>query len=161
MMKMLPVLLCALVLCSCVPAKQDVAQVRKTIEAMTQKSAKDMLAGVTDTTLSQYTDDAVSMPNNGPLLRGKKAMKEYYGAMLTMGVKFLSVNFTTTDVIVNGPLACELGTYTMTFQIPGTGETTEVGKYMTLYEQASDGAWKIKADTWNTNVAPPAPAKPS
>jgi uncharacterized protein (TIGR02246 family) len=157
MVRILPLLLCALVLCSCAPKKQDVAEVRKTIEAMTEKSEKEIMAGVTDTTLSQYTDDAVSMPNNGPLLRGKKAMREYYGRVLSTGVKFTAVNFTTTDVFVNGTMACELGTYTMTMQIPGVGETTDTGKYMTLYEQSSDGSWKIRADTWNTNVQPPMP----
>jgi hypothetical protein len=29
---------------------------------------------------------------------------------------------------------------------------------MTLYDQSSDGSWKIRADTWNTNVQPPMPA---
>ncbi len=112
-------LLGCVLLVSCAPPPPDVAAVRKTIEAMTAKSAKDMMAGVFDTTLANYTDDAVSMPNNEPLQKGKPAIKAYYQQMMGMGMKFSKVDFVTIDVQVGLPYAYEVGTYTMTMEMAG------------------------------------------
>lgn len=157
MKRIVPFAICAFLLCSCAPPKPDVAQVRKVIEEMTEKSEKDLMAGIMDTTLANYTEDAVSMPNNGPMLKGKNAIREFSGQMLGMGLKFTNVSFTTTDVQVSGEFAYEIGTYAMTMQMPQIGEMTEEGKYLTVYEKSADGNWKIKVETWNSSRQPPMP----
>jgi ketosteroid isomerase-like protein len=150
-------LFCCFLLVSCAPPPPDVAQVRKYIEELTKKAEKEMLAGTMDTTLAQYTDDAVSMPDHEPIVKGKGALKEYFHQMMKSGVKFTKVSFTTTDVQVSGSFAFEIGTFAMTMQMPGMPEISEEGKYLTVYEHAPDGSWKIKVETWNTNVPPPMP----
>ena len=157
MKRIVPLLLLALVLFSCAPPQPDVAQVRKAIEEMTAKSAKNMVLGVWDTTLANYTEDAVSMPNFGPIAKGKKAIKEEYGKMMGTGMKFSKVEFTTTDVQVGGEYAYEIGTYTMEFEMPSMAPMTEEGKYVTVYQRAKDGSWKIKLETWNTDREPLTP----
>lgn len=144
-------LLCLLFVCSCAPPAPDVAAVRKAIDAINEKGEKDMLAGVMDTTMGHYMEDATSMPNNGPMLKGKSAIKEYYRGMMGSGVKFTKVDFMTDTVHVSGPYAFEVGKYTMTMQIPVVGEISDEGKYLTVYEHAADGTWKVKVETWNTN----------
>ena len=147
-------------LVSCAPPPPDVAAVRKTIEAMLDKAEKDMMAGTMDTTMAGYTDDAVSMPNYGPLLKGKPAIKAFYQQMMGMGMKFTKVDFVTTDVHVGGPYAYELGTYTMTMEMMGMPSMDDQGKYITVYELGKDGTWRIKVETWNTNRPPPMPEPP-
>ncbi len=159
MKTLIPILLCGLVLTSCSPAPPDIAKVRKDIEAMTQKSAKDMLNGTFDTTLSQYTDDAISMPSNGPMVKGKDALREYSRNMIAMGIRFPKVEFTTMEVEVSGSFAYEVGTYAMTIQVAGMPEMADEGKYLTVYQQANDGSWKIKVETWNSSK--PAPGAPA
>jgi len=156
---LLSLLACAL-LVSCTPPPPDVAEVRKSIEALTDKAEKDMMAGTMDSTMANYTDDAVSMPNNGPLLKGKKAIKEYYSQMMTMGMKFTRVEFVTTDVQVGGSYAYELGTYSMTMEMAGMPSMSDEGKYVTVYERGTDGTWRIKVETWNTNTPMPEPPPP-
>lgn len=156
--KVIVVALGCLLLTSCSAPPPDVAKIRKEVEGLVEKSAKDMMAGIMDTTLSQYADDAVSMPNYGPLLRGKPAIKAYFQQMMN-GVKFPSVDFTTTDVFVGGPYIYEIGTYGMTITMPNMPEMSEKGKYVTVYERGKDGKLKIKAETWNTNTMPPMPGK--
>ncbi len=158
MKRLAPLAIFAVILCSCVAPKHDVAQVRKVIEEMTKKSEHDMQAGIVDTTLANYDEDAVSLPNNGPMLRGKEAIRAYAGQMLGLGIKFTNVRITTTDVQTSGDLAYEIGTYAMTMQIPQVGEVSEEGKYLTVYEKAADGSWKIKVETYNINGKPPLPA---
>ena len=152
----LPVLL-ALAIVSCAPPPPDVASLRKQIDALLEKGERDMLANTMDTTLAQYADDAVSLPNNGPMLKGKAAIKEYYAKMMTTGIRFTQVDFVTHDVQVGGKYVYEVGTYSMTMQIPAMGEMTDAGKYLTVYEIDADGKLKIKVETWNTNTMPPMP----
>jgi ketosteroid isomerase-like protein len=151
--------LCAFLLCSCAPPPSDVAQVRKTIEAMTEKSEKDMLNGTVDSTMSQYTEDAISMPNFEPIIKGKYALKESYKKMVAMGVKFPKVEFMTTDVQVAGTFAYEVGTFNMVVQMPGVPDMPSSGKYLTVYERAADGSWKIKVETWNSDAMPSMPTE--
>ncbi|MEW6512232.1 MAG: DUF4440 domain-containing protein [Bacteroidota bacterium] len=154
----LPILLCLLSLISCAPPPPDVAEVRKAIDAMNEEGKKNMLAGTMDTTMKHYMDDAVSMPNHGPMLKGKSAIRDYYSGMFK-GMKFTKVEFTTEDVGVSGSYAYEVGKYALTMEIPGMGEVSDDGKYLTVYEHAADGTWKIKAETWNTNREMPMPEK--
>ena len=150
--------LCLLFLASCSPPPPNVTEVRKAIDAMNEEGTKQLLAGTMDTTLHHYMDDAVSMPDHGPMLKGKKAIRAYYEEMFKQ-VKFTKVNFTTVDVSVSGSYAVETGTYAMTMQVPVMGEVSDDGKYLTVYEHAPDGGWKIKAETWNTSKMMPEPAQ--
>ena len=157
MKRIVSLLVLGLAMFSCAPPKPDVALVRKTIEGMTAKSAKDMVLGVWDTTLANFTDDAVSMPNYAPMARGKKAIKEQYGKMMGAGIKFTNVDFTTTDVEVSGEYAYEIGTYTMTIEMGSMAPMTDEGKYLYVYKHAKDGSWKLKVETWNSNKEPAMP----
>jgi ketosteroid isomerase-like protein len=152
----LPFLLCLLLLSSCAPPAPDIAQLRKTLEEMTAKAEQNMMAGTIDTNLADYTDDAVSMPNNGPMLKGKPAIREYYQAMMSMGMKFTGVDFVSSDLQASGSYAYELGTYTMTIDMGGI-TINDKGKYLTVYERGTDGKWRVKVETWNTDTMPPMP----
>jgi ketosteroid isomerase-like protein len=136
-----------------------VPALRKQVDEMMQKAEKDMTSGVMDTTLSQYADDPISMPNNGPMLKGKAAIREYYGKMMSMGMKFTMVKFNTQEVFAGGKYAYEVGTYAMTMQMANMPEMKEDGKYLNVYEIGTDGKLKIKAETWNSNTMPPMPEK--
>jgi ketosteroid isomerase-like protein len=160
MKTVLSLFLASIMLVSCTPPPPDVAEVRKTLEAMSEKSEKDMMAGIMDTTMANYTDDAVSMPNNGPMLKGKQALKQYYVQMMGMGMKFPKVDFVTADVMVGGMYAYEVGTYTMTMEMVGMPQMTDEGKYLTVYERGADGKWRIKVETWNTNMPMAMPEPP-
>jgi ketosteroid isomerase-like protein len=147
----------AVLLFACAPPQEDVASVRKTIEEMTKKSERDLIAGVIDTALAHYAEDVVSMPNNEPMVKGKDALRERTRQMIGMGMTFSKVTFTTLDVQVSGSLAYELGTFAMTFTMPPSGELSEAGKYLTIYERATDGTWKVKVETWNADEQPGGP----
>ena len=108
MKTLIAILLCGLILSSCSPAPPDVAKVRKDIEALQQKNAKDMMSGMMDTTFAQYTDDAIYMPDHEPMIKGKIALKENSRRIMAMGMKFPKVEFITMDVQVIGSYAYEV-----------------------------------------------------
>jgi ketosteroid isomerase-like protein len=119
--------------------------------------AADMKAGVFDTTLARYTDDAISMPNFGPMVRGKAEISAWHKQMHEMEMEMMEVNFTVTDVEVGGKYAYEIGTYDMTYSVMGMPPQPDKGKYLTVWELGADGSWRIKAETWNTSMEPPMP----
>lgn len=152
-------LLIAVGLVSCAPPAPDAASDRKAIEEITQKAARDLLAGVWDTTLATYADDAVSMPHGAPMMKGKETIRAQMIRMMGMGMKFSKVVFTTLDVQVNGNSAFEIGTFDMTYAMGDAPVMNEGGKYLTVYERAADGSWKIKAETFNLDAPTPPPTQ--
>ncbi len=157
MRALIVLVLTALLLASCSQAP-DTVKIKAEVQSLLDKSAADMTAGVIDTTMGQYADDPYSLPNNGPLLHGKPAIKEFFGKMMGMGMKFKDVKFTNVDVTAAGKYVHDVGMYEMTMEIPGMGAMTDKGKYINIYERGADGKLKIKYETWNTDTEPPMPA---
>jgi ketosteroid isomerase-like protein len=144
----------ALIFSSCTPPQPDMGQIRKAIDDMNARSTKDMVAGVWDSTMANYTDDAYSLPNFAPMAKGKQAIKEMYTKLMAGGMKFTKVEFKTVDVQASGDQVVEIGTYAMTMEIPQVGPMNDAGKYVTVYHHAPDGSLKIKVETWNSDSQP-------
>lgn len=122
---------------------------------MNQKFAKLMLEEKTDELFENYTDDCISMPSYQPMIRGMKAIKEAQEKMEKSGAKMTEFKINTTDVIPAGNYYIDIGTWAMTMNIPGMKEPfKDHGKYMNVWEKQKDGSFKIKVDTWNSDVNP-------
>jgi ketosteroid isomerase-like protein len=67
-----------------------------------------------------------------------------------MGVK--DGVLTTMDVFGMGDMVCEIGKYDMTIQPEGQEEIKDNGKYLVIWKKATDGAWKLHVDIWNTSM---------
>jgi len=127
----------------------------KEVEVIGDALAKAMLADDVDTMLEMYADDAISLPNFGPRLDGVEAFRKNHEQMAAAGVKIKSFTSDPTDVWAVANQVVEIGTYKIAIDMPGAPETVEdVGKYMTVYIREADGALKIKAETWNTDMSP-------
>jgi ketosteroid isomerase-like protein len=59
---------------------------------------------------------------------------------------------TTDDLILNGDIAVESGSYEMTLQPKGGKQFVDKGKYLTVWKRQTDGSWKIVRDINNTNL---------
>ena len=127
----------------------------KEVDALGDALAKAMLEDDVDTMLGMYAKDAISLPNFGPRLDGIDAFKKHHEQMAAAGMKIKSFTSDPTDVWAVGNQVVEIGTYKIAIDMPGASETIEdVGKYMTVYVREADGALKIKAETWNTDMNP-------
>ena len=104
-------------------------------------NAKDV-----DKILALYTDNAVFMPPNKPLLRGRGPLKSFYDGLLNGGSKDLKV--TPTDVAGHGPLAYESGSYSMI-----NGTVPDRGKYLFIFRNMG-GNWKIEYTSWSSDLPP-------
>lgn len=138
----------ALVLASAVQAQTgtDPALNKLAAEFQAAYNAKDAAK-----LASLYAEDAVVMPPNEPMVKGRSAIR----AMLEKDFKEgnVSLKITPTHSAITGDSAHEVGTVAVT--LPDGKVSNE--KYVTLFKRVG-GEWKIAYDIWNTN-APPAPQK--
>ena len=111
--------------------------------------------GYVDFMLGMYAEDAISLPNYGPRMDGIEAFRQNHEQMAAAGMKIHSFESTPTEAWEAGDQVIEIGTYEIELEMAGMpGPITDHGKYLTIYVRHADGALKIKAETWNTDVNP-------
>jgi len=144
-----------LIVASSVLYSQDDVDMKAKFNAMNQEFADMMIAGDHQGMVKWYADDIISMPSYQPMIRGIDAVKKAGEHQEQSGVTTTAFTLETTDVIEAGSYFVEIGTYTITMQIPGMDiPWSDHGKYMNVWETQDDGSFKIKADTWNTDTNP-------
>jgi ketosteroid isomerase-like protein len=121
------------------PDQQAIRQQTSTLES--SFNAKDV-----DKILTLYTDNAVFMPPNKPLLRGRGPLKSFYDGLISGGSKDLKI--TPADVAGHGPLAYESGSYSMM-----NGNVSDRGKYLFIFRNIL-GTWKIEYTSWSSDLPP-------
>ena len=101
-----------------------------------------------------YAENAVRMPSNEPMLKGKAAILAWFkeGAeQYTWQLDNVMV-----EVKVDGNLAYSRGTATGTRTAKAGGETLNIqSKWMAAYERQADGTWKVIADIFNSDNPSP------
>ncbi len=135
---------------------QNDSEIETQIKKLAKTLSEQMVSG--NWTVEHYAKDAISLPNNSPMLEGIEAIKASQEQMKAAGVKFTSFTATPTKIWVNGNQVTEIGTYELSLTMPQMpAPIKDKGKYLTIWEKQSDGSLKIKVDTWNTDLMPGAP----
>jgi len=104
-----------------------------------------------------YTDDAVLMPPNAPLAKGRAAIQAYFEATFKQGLTDLRLS--PLESAIAGQQAFDAGTSSV--QVRGGGSSLTLtgvggsgaavrsqGKYITVYKRVR-GEWKISYDIFN------------
>lgn len=118
-------------------------------------SAKDV-----DKTVSYYSDDAIVLAPNSPVLTTKDAIRSIWNGLLTTPGASVSWKVTRVEVAKSGDMAYVSGTYELTMNDSSGKPVNDRGKYLEVWEKQSNGDWKCGADAWNTDLeAPTAPEK--
>jgi len=136
-------------------AAQNTEELKAKIEKINKEMQSAMLSGNMTAGYAYYTDDAVSLPNNGKMAQGIDAIKKSNEQMMSSGMKI--TKFETQTLMIN---TCEvnileIGTYSMSFTREGApGEMSDAGKYVTIWIQQPDGSLKIAVEMWNTDTVP-------
>jgi ketosteroid isomerase-like protein len=148
------VILCFLLVSVSVIA-QDTDEMKSTIQEWNDQFSQAMMNGDNEKMLSFYADDIISMPSYAPMLEGKKALKNAMEMDSNSGKKFTKFNLTSKKLLSEGNLLVDIGTYELTVEMEGMDKPIDdQGKYVTVYEKQNDGSWKIKVDTWNSDLNP-------
>lgn len=129
-------------------APKDVAAIKAMVAAYGQAATTGDVIALSD----QYTDGAVRLEPNAPMLVGKEAIHSGWQTFLDRySTEEVDV---AEDVRVVGDLAFARGTYTAkeTPKVPGAAVVDDKGKWLTAYRRQPGGSWKIVVDIWNTDL---------
>lgn len=151
---LLAVLMCSL-FCGCGQYAMRVSQ--DDIEAIRRRSDEFLAAHAfyDGAKLAEfYTDDALLIPPNEPIVRGKKAIAEWYQRELEKVPPVENPTVVLEDVEVFGKLAFTRGTFTLKFKNNG-GTRVENLRFIVVWRKQPDGNWKFYCDIWNTYASLP------
>jgi ketosteroid isomerase-like protein len=145
-----------LVLLSCFYAgcqnKSELAlsQVRTPIEQANQAFMDASLKADAGPVGALLTDDTLLLPPGGRIIRGKKAVEDYWRATWAV-LKISDFKMKILDLSGKAGFVHEVGSYTLKFQIQGK-EAVDEGKYVVVWRQLADGTWKKFIDIWNSDL---------
>jgi uncharacterized protein (TIGR02246 family) len=97
---------------------------------------------------SMYAEDAVVMPPNEPMVKGRSAIEA--ALKRDMAKEKVSLKLSPLHSAITGDSAHEAGTVTVT--LPGGRTVNE--KYVVIYRRVGK-EWKIAYDIWNHDTPPP------
>ena len=121
-------------------SKTDPALNKLTAEFETAYNAGDAVKAA-----AFYADDAVLMPPDEQMVRGRSAIEARLKKDMQKGKATLKLS--PSESAISGDHAHEAGTTTVT--LPDGSTLSE--KYLVVYKKVG-GAWKIAYDIWNSNA---------
>ena len=121
----------------------EIAATNRAFEEAVRKGDVDRLAYL-------YTTDAMALPPDGPIVKGREAIKELWGGVIR-DMALRDVQLQTLDLEITGDAACEVGEARLTLEPPSSEPTTVTVKYVVAWKKAA-GRWLLHRDIWNAKV---------
>jgi ketosteroid isomerase-like protein len=125
-------------------SKQDVAALR----AIADQDASLVLNRDWATLASQYSEDAVRMPPNGPAVEGRAEIRRMLEALPPVP----AFEFRMIDLQGDGEIAYMRAEWSITVEPPGAAPVSDSGKILIVFRKQEGGAWRRVADAWNSDL---------
>jgi len=129
-------------------AKADPAKLKEEIQALETAWSNADNARDVNALAAFYSDDAVSMANNQPMLVGNAAIKKDLETSLAKRPKGSTTSYDVMEAYGEGNYATEVG---KTIRKDSTGKITSTGKYMAIWEKRA-GKWICIRDIGNEDA---------
>jgi ketosteroid isomerase-like protein len=126
---------------------QATAETLKQLEAeFMQAAAAKGAAGY----MSYYADDAVELPNGGPLIQGKVEIAKGMGFLddKNNSLTWVPVG---ADISAAGDLGYTYGTFEFRSKDKDGKVAVDRGKYTSIWKKQKDGSWKVVLDMGNAS----------
>lgn len=125
--------------------------IRETIEKTNLKFGEMVRRGADVKDLeSFYTEDACVLPPNSNIVKGRKAVEQFWGgAISVLGLK--DIELKTLEVAGEGDTVTEMGEYRLRIEPKGRKPIEDRGKYLVLWKKTLEG-WQLRWDIWNTSL---------
>ncbi len=130
-------------------SEEDVAAIRSLIGSYEEA----VLAGNHDAAATVWAEDVIRMPPNAPMIEGRAAMLEEFGARAYVVKEF---NQAFEEIAGRDGLAYARGPYSITITIPGNPEpVSDSGKSLAILRKQENGPWVITIACWNSDLPLP------
>jgi len=100
--------------------------------------------------LSYYADDAVEVPNGGPIIQGKVNIAKGMG-FLDRKDNHLTWAPVGADISESGDLGYTYGTFEFRSKDKDGKTVVDHGKYTSIWKKQKDGSWKVVLDMGNAS----------
>lgn len=128
-------------------AQDDVAAVRRAIDAQNQAWAEATKAGDAAAIARIFADSGVELSlRAGKTWKGRAAIQELFTQMY-QNPHATDAVVQTDQVILDGPTAIEYGHYRFTYPPKDGQPQVESGHYVVVWRRQADGTWRILLDT--------------
>jgi uncharacterized protein (TIGR02246 family) len=125
------------------------------IKAIADGYVKGVLAGDAKGVAALYAEDAVEMPPNQPMVKGRDGILQYYEKTLGTGMKPTTFSIKHLETAAAGDHGYDVGVYQQTVTVPGNATTvSDSGKYTVILKRAGND-WKIAYVIYNSDQPPP------
>ena len=112
---------------------------------------KAMLAADVPAIVSAYTDDAVLLPPNAPMVRGRAAIQKFFEGL----PKITEFKQSAVEIEGQGDLAYPWGTFETSMLPPGAkAPIKDKGKVLAVWRKQTDGSWLASRVSWSSDLAP-------
>ena len=128
----------------------DLNKARLQIDKQNKKYIKFYNNGDASGVAELHMDDALVMPPNIDMAKGKVSIKKAISDEISAGATDLV--FTTLTMYGNEEFVTEVGRYSLNVKNEGEIVMSDSGKYIVLWEQVSKNNWLMKADIWNSDL---------
>jgi ketosteroid isomerase-like protein len=125
-------------------------QVRRAIDNANRMFGEGIRKGEATAVGALYTEDALLMPPNFEMIRGRSSTQDFWGGAIKMGVK--DAVLTTVELTDLGNMVHEVGNYALKIQPEGQAAFEDKGKYLVLWKKMPDGSLKLHRDIWNSSL---------
>ena len=123
----------------------DMSKIKDEIQAMNTAWAVAANTGDAATILAIYADDAISMPDDAPMLVGKAAIQKDIEADFAIRKNPKTVTYETVDVFGDENRVTETGTV---IGKDATGKVAFTEKYIQIWEKRK-GRWQVIREIYN------------
>jgi uncharacterized protein (TIGR02246 family) len=124
---------------------------RNAITAVIANFDKAMLAADWPAVLSAYTEDAILLPPNTPVVQGRAVMQKFFEGF----PKITEFKQRVVEIEGYGDLAFPRGTYETTMNPTGAkAPLKDRGKILAVWRKQPDGKWLASRVIWNSDLAP-------
>lgn len=96
--------------------------------------------------MSYYTQDAVIIPGNRPMIRGIEAVTRYWD--IPDDIKVMEHRSISSKLEIHGLLASDCGIYEGV-SVRGADTTSFRGQYVITWRKETDGQWRMAVDMWS------------
>lgn len=132
-----------------VVAKSDMASIKAEIQGLENDWATADNERNATAISAFYSDDAISMSNNAPMIKGRAAIQKNIEDGMAKRAKGETVAYETLEVFGDEDLVTEIGTG---ISKDASGKVIRTGKYMAIWEKR-DGKYICIRDIYNSDAA--------
>ena len=131
------------------------ADVRAILEQLDSFAALTGGAEDNEVYLAAFSDDAVILPPDRPALKGKPAVRAFYGEAFRAATSVRAI-YHDPAVEIDGAIAVRMYTASVYIVLCGTSQEEVMHiKYLDVLKKQTNGNWQITAHMWSSNEQPP------